>query len=404
MTISSFEPGAALPPTYTSPLSAPAEAADGAQSIDLLRIVALFVREWRTGLLAAVIVFFLAAVLVLRMPKQYEASAVILPKDQAAAGNSLTALFTGARPNSNSVSLLLSRTLRNDVVRRADLMKSFHAASQEGARGRLAGMTKITPSGDTIIILVRDSDAAQATRIANTYVDALRSLQETMATSQSDVQRHFFELQIEHEKAALAQAELSLEKMQEGSGIVQMDTQTQIGLGAIAGTRAQITNLQVRLAALLQSATEENPEVKTLRSQIAQLESQERSLEGGATGSRAGVAAPAGRMPGVNLEYTRRARDVKYHETLVNSLTSHFEDLRLGAGALGDTFDVLDRAVIPEAPTWPPRRLFLLLALAAALFTGLLAIALRLLARRVWTDPVQRAYLSEIRQGVARRR
>lgn len=394
MTISSVEAGR---------ISA-AELEEQGGTIDLLKIVAIFVAEWRTGLVAALLTFALGAAIVLHMPSQFEATAVLLPRDQPAGGNSITAFFTGVRPSSNFSSLLLSRTLRDDVVRRGDLMKRLHATTAESARGALAGMTKIVPGVDTLTVQIRDRDAQLATRIANIYVDALRSMQETMAATQSDVQRHYFEQQIQREKSALLAAEQDLEKMQEGSGMVQMDTQTQIGLNAIANARAQITTLQVRLAALLQSETEQNPEVRTLRSQITQLQAQERSLENGAGGAGAGAAAPAGKMPRVNLEYTRRLREVRYHEALMNSLANHFEELRVGAGNIGDTFDVIDRAVIPEAPTWPPRKLFLLLALGAGLLAGLLAIALRLIGRRVIADPVQRAYLQEIRHSVRRRR
>ena len=379
-------------------------AAEIDDKVDLLRIVALFVAEWRTGLIVALIAFVIALVVIERIPAQYEATAVILPKDGESQGTSnLASFFTGIRPSNNYVSLLLSRSLRDDVVRRVNLLAYFKTTSLEAARGQLLGMTKLIP-GETITILVRDKDAAMAARIANAYVGALESLQESMTTAQADVQRRFFEQQLQREKDALVAAEMDLERTQLGSGIVQMESQTQIGLNAIASTRAQITTLQVQLAALLQGSTEQNPAVQRLRSQIGQLQAQERQMESGSGGAAAGAASPAGRMPKVNLEYERKQREVRYHEALVSSLANHFESLRMSQGTSNSTFQVIDPAIVPEMPTWPPRRLYLMGAAAAAGLLGVIAIALQLLGRRVWLDPVQRTHLYSIKQNIRRRR
>ncbi len=375
-------------------------AAENDDKVDLLRIVALFAAEWRTGLLVAVVAFVIALVMIERIPAQYEATAVILPRESEGSGGSdLAALFTGVRPSNNYLSLLVSRSLRDDVVRRVNLLGYFGTTSLEAARGQLLGMTKLIPA-DTITILVRDKDAAMAAKIANAYVGALESLQESMTTAQADVQRRFFEQQLQREKDALVAAEMDLQKTQLGSGIVQVDTQTQIGLSAIASVRAQITTMQVQLAALLQGSTEQNPEVQRLRSEIGQLQTQERQMESGSGGTAAGAASPAGRMPKVNLEYERKLREVKYHEALVSSLANHFETLRMSQGTSNSTFEVIDPAIVPEMPTWPPRRLFLEGAAAASLLLGVMAIALQLLGRRVWSDPVQRTHLYSIKQNV----
>ena len=376
-------------------------AAEIDDKVDLLRIVAVFAAEWRTGMIAALVALAIAAIVILRLPAQYEATAVILPKESGggASSSNLASFFTGARPGNNDLSLLYSRTLRDDVVRRVNLLSYFQTKSAEAARGRLLGMTKFI-AADTITIMVRDKDAVMATRIANAYVGALESLQESMTTAQADLQRRFFEQQLQREKDALAAAETDLERTQLGSGIVQMDTQTQIGLGAIANVRSQITGLQVQLAALLQGSTEQNAEVRRLRSQIGQLQAQEHQMESASGGGAAGAASPAGRMPRVNLEYERKLREVRSHEALVTSLSNHFETLRMGEGTTNNTFDVIDPAVVPEFPTWPPRRLFLMGAVGASLLVGLAAIALQLLGRRIWSDPVQRTHLYSIKQNV----
>jgi len=382
-----------------------AVAEDG--SIDVLRIVAIFTAEWRIGLITAVVVFLLGVAYVFHLPSQYVADTLLLPKNAAIAGNGgLSAMFSLVQPASPYITLLTSRGLENDVVRRANLTQLFHTQSMETARGALSAMTQIFPGGDgTYTIRVRNESATEAAQIANTYVDALRALQESMALQAAEVQRRFFEAQLQREKDALAAAEQDLERTQEGLGVIDVGTQTAIGLSTIASLRSQITSLEVHLAALLQSETEQNPEVQTVRSQIAQLRAQERAQESQAgDNSPVGAAGPASRMPRVNLAYARKQREVVYHQGLVNSLASHFEDLRLGMGSMGDNFDVIDRAVVPETPTWPPRRMYLLFAGALALLLGLFAIAIAVAIRRLVSDAQQRANLRLIAASVRSRR
>ncbi len=398
------------PPSTSDPVAGATRSASPSSSqiddsVDVLRIVAAFAARWRVFVLTAVVVFALAAVWVLHLPSLFVANALLLPKAPPPAVGNLSAVFDSFRPASPYVTLLTSRNLLDDVIHRAGLNAVFGTQSMEAARDTLAGMTQIITGGDgTYNILVRNKNAAEAARIANTYIEALRAVQENMAEQQAEVQRRFFQVQLNREREALAEAETDLERTQEGSGIIAPDTQTQIGLSTIAGTRAQITGLQVRLSALLQSETEQNPEVRTVRSQIAQLQAQEHAQES-ATGAAQGTgAAPAAsRMPRVNLEIARKQREVGYHQALVSSLAGQYENLRMGEGSLSDNFDVIDRAIVPEFPTWPPRRFYFLLAGAAALFCGLVAAALAIAIDRLRNDPEQRGNLRLVATSFRRR-
>lgn len=387
-------------PQPVHPIAPPEEA-----SIDLLKLLAVFMAEWRTGLLVGTVVFLVGAAITFTRHSQYEASATLLPKESVDESNSLSAVFSGRHPGAVYVGLLSSRSVLDSVINRLDLMHYYHLSSRDAARGMLLKNTKVGIGADSLVaITVRNRDAKDAMNICNAYIDALQGQQERMALSQSALHRHFFERQMADEKEALNAAEVDLRKLQETTGVIQMDTQTQIGLNAIANARAQITSLQVQLAALLQSSTEENPQVKTLRSQIAQLQTQERGLESGRSTSGTGAAASAGRMPQLNLEYQRRAREVKYHETLFNSLSNQFEAARLSEASSVDVFQVVDRAIVPENPSYPPRNTYLLAALVVAILAALVSITIKLLGRRLLQDPGQRENLQLLRKSVSLRR
>jgi tyrosine-protein kinase Etk/Wzc len=218
-----------------------------------------------------------------------------------------------------------------------------------------------------------------------------------LATARSRV----FERQVDQEKSALAAAELELKKSEQSSGLLQPESQTQMSLSANASIRAQITTMQVQLAGMLQSSTDENPQVKTIRSQIARLEAEQRNMESGSGGGM-GSLIPGGKMPEVNLEFARKFREVKYHEALLAALGNQFESARLSEVQTVSQFQVVDRAIIPERKSWPPRALFLALSLIFGVLLGSIVMILTIVVHRLKADPVQSKHLAAIRRSFRR--
>jgi uncharacterized protein involved in exopolysaccharide biosynthesis len=302
------------------------------------------------------------------------------------------------------IGLLRSRSVQDEVIDKVGLLKQFGTTSRETARDILGGMSGFSEDANSLLtISVRDKNAETAAVIANAYLDALQGLNNKMNLAQSVQTREFFKGQLEEERDQLAAAEVQLESTQRRTGVVQPETQTQIGLSAIAATRAQITQLQVQLAALLRGATEQNPEVQRLKSQLAQLQVEERSLEQGSTRSPAGAAPPAAQLPHTNLDLLRAQREVTYHNALVTSLANQFEAARLTEASTRSAFQVVDRAIAPERKAWPPRSPFIAAALVFAVVLALVAIVVKLVWGRLMADPVHRERLGLLRQAASAR-
>jgi tyrosine-protein kinase Etk/Wzc len=373
-------------------------------SVDLLKIVAILVREWPIGLAVTTLILVLGAAYTYTITPLFESSAVILPQSQQTESSSLASIFGGGRSSGDLyIGLLKSRSVADFVVTDLGLMDVYKTHSRIDARTRLLGSMKFVSTPDTLItITARDRDSTLSTRIANAFVEGLQRQGETMEVRQAAEHQKIYDIQLDQERAALAQAETDLRDIQQKTGVVEAGSQTQAGLAAIAAVRSQITALQVQLAGLLQGATENNPEVRTLNSQIARLQAQEATLESNSAG-RAGAPSAAGSVPEVSLEVARRQREVRYHEGLVNSLASRYQTERMAQASGGLAFSVVDPAEKPEKKAWPPRRTFLLFTAFAAFLLGLFAIIAAVIARKIWADPLERAHLFEIRNAALRR-
>jgi tyrosine-protein kinase Etk/Wzc len=375
------------------------------RGVDLLGITVALASEWRLGVVTFLIALVALTLYIFTLQPQYVASAVILPQGgHAVAMGSLSSLFSSGGPGGMYMGLLKSRSVQDEVMDRTDFMRLVKVKSREKAREVLAGKSTFTSTPDSLLeIKVKDKDAQVAAQIANAYLDALKNLNNRMSLEQSAETGDFFKSQIQQEREELGTAETKLESTEQRTGIVQPEAQTQIGLTAIAQVRQQITQLQVELAALLRGATEENPQVQRVQSQIAQLQAQEREMEKGTQASPAGAAPPAQQLPSTNLDVLRAQREVTFHNALVTALGSQFEMARTEEAAARPEFQVVDRAIAPEHKAWPPRRAFLIAAFVVSILIALIAVVIRLVWRRVDTDPEHQAQLARLRQAVARR-
>jgi tyrosine-protein kinase Etk/Wzc len=371
--------------------------------LDLFTVAVALLAEWRLGFVIWLVVVVLGAGLLFSLKPQFEAKATLLP--QEGRGESLSTFFSRSGPGQLYSGLLASRTVQDNVIERANLMQIFHVTSVENARVVLNGKSTFTPdpSDSMLTITIRDEDAQIAAKIANSYLDALAELNKSMAVDQSHQTAQIFETQLDREREQLAAAEQDLEQTQKRTGLVAPDTQTMIGLTAIGGVRAEITSLNVQLAALLQSETEQNPQVQTLRSQIAQLRLQEQRMEQGSGASPVGAALAAGQMPQNNLDILRAEREVKYHDALVSALANQFETASLTEALARSAFQVVDRAVPPEHKAWPPRKPFMLVILVFGVMVGLAAIVAKLAWMRVVANPEHQTQLAKLRRAFGSR-
>jgi tyrosine-protein kinase Etk/Wzc len=388
--------------TTTPPIPTP-DTPEEERSIDLFELSIRIIAQWKFGLAVTLFVFILGIIYTYRIPPQFEATATILPKQSFAESNSLTTLFSGKRPADLYTGLLHSRSVTDNVIRELNLAPS-DGKSWEGTRGGLEGALTVVVGGDGLLRLtVRSVDAQMAMKICNAYLNGLNAQQQTMALSQEVLNRRFFEQQLQVEKEALIKAEKELEQTQLSTGIIQAGNQTSSGLGQIAGIQSQIATLNVQLAGLLQSETDDNPQVKTIRSQIEQLQAQARAMEN-ATPSGPGAPIPAGRMPAANLEYQRKQREVTFHEAQLNSLAQQAQNARLAEASSADAFQVVDYAIAPETRSFPPRGTYLLASLVVAVATGFFSTCFLLLWRRIQTDDGYRRNMLELRKVFGRTR
>jgi len=362
------------------------------EGVDLIQVAFLLWKNKKTILRFTVATVLLTALIVFLVLKPtFTAEAVFLPP-QSAPGSGLSQLAgqlgslgsIGAlgglkSPGDIYLGILGSRTIADTLIKRFDLQRVYKTKRLSDTEKTLKDISKFTTGKDTLItISVVDRDPRRAADLANGYLDALHEQNGRLALTESGQRRVFFEQQLAHEKDALEDAEVELKRTEEQTGLISPAGQTQVAIEAIQQLRAQITSREVELSVLQQGATDRNPGVVRAETEIQRLQEQLRKLEDDPSQRRPGsMQTPAAKVPELALEYVRKQREVKYHETLFQLLARQYETARLDESRDAPLLQVVDKAIVPDKKSGPHRVLLLMGGMLLGLASGSLWVILR---------------------------
>lgn len=334
----------------------------------------------------------------------YTATTTFLPpqQQQSATANAvlsslgpLAGLAGGAAslrtPADQYVALMQSVTVSDRIIDQFHLRQVYNQKYRVDARKVLAANTRFTVGKKDGLIAVEVDDLVpqRAAEMANRYVDELRRMTSTIAISEAQQRRMFFEHQLQQTRDKLIEAQQALQ----ASGLTQgaLKAEPKSAAEGYARLKAEVTAAEVRLQTMRGALADNAPEVQqqqgalsALRSQLARLE-QSTNVQGGP-------------------DYVSKYREYKYQETLFDLYARQFELARADESKEGTLIQVVDSATPPERKSKPKRSL---VAVAATLLTGLV-MATTILFRHAWRRAAQDASTAErmarLREALSRHR
>jgi uncharacterized protein involved in exopolysaccharide biosynthesis len=345
------------------------------EEISLLDLLQVVVDNLRLLILAPLFAGLLALGYSFTVTPTFTAKTTFLPPQQQASGaaamlQSLGALggLAGAaagvkNPVDQYISLMQSRSVRDALVDRFNVLERNKTQSREFARNAVAGSTRISAGKDGLITIeTDDKDPQFAAQMANAHVDELQRLLGRLSVTEAQQRRVFFEKQLTNAKENMVRAEQVLKTSGISSSVLKTNPQT--ALEGLAKLKAGITAQEVRLASMRGYLAESAPEFKQ-----AQIELE--ALRGQITLSEKAQPTPGGPRGSVGNasedDYTSKYRDYKYHETLFELFTKQYEIARIDESREGPLIQVLDVAQPPELKSKPKK---VMMAVSASLYVG----------------------------------
>ena len=181
-----------------------------------------------------------------------------------------------------------------------------------------------------ISVAVDDMSPQRAAEIANHYVTELRVMNQSLAVTEAQQRRLFFEQQLKLSRDRLVTAQQALQASGFSAG--SLKTELRAAADAYARLKAEVISAEVKLQTLRGSLADRAPEV---RGQLARLEQ----------------ASDASNGP----DYIGKYRDFKYQETLFELYARQFEIARVDESREGSLIQVVDPATPPERKSKPKR-------------------------------------------------
>ena len=351
-------------------------------------------------LIAAVTVAaaLLSLAVALALPKVYTARATMLAPPSQQQGGSMAALaalgslsaLAGAAaktPDELYVALLKSDSVQRALAEQFDLKTRYKVKNYEALRKTMPKYIQVASDKKSglISVDVDDEDPEFAAKLANAHATEITKVLGRLAVSDAQLRRVFFEKQLGDTKENLIRAEQNLRQVQEKSGVIVLDKQAEALITGAAQIRALIAEREVQLKVLRNSATEQNPDVirlgselRALRSELARME----SAQGGNAGSA--VDMPVGKLPEASIDYVRARRELKLQETLLEAMVRQYEAAKLDEAKEGPVLQRVDIALPPDHKSKPS---IALTSIAGTLVALLGAIAFVVIGRyRAWSQ------------------
>jgi hypothetical protein len=143
-------------------------------------------------------------------------------------------------PLDQYVALLKSTTVADRLVDRFRLMEVYGEDFRQDARRQLARRTSISAGKEGLIVVeVDDISPQQAADMAAAYVAELRALLGTLALTEAQNRRVFFEKQLEQTKVRLTAAEVALGGIGVSASAIRTDPKASVE--AVARLHARLS-------------------------------------------------------------------------------------------------------------------------------------------------------------------
>jgi uncharacterized protein involved in exopolysaccharide biosynthesis len=335
------------------------------------------------------------------IPPTYTATTAFLPpqQQQSAAAATLSSLgalagLTGGTslrtPSDQYVALMQSMTVSDRILDQFQLMKVYEQKYRIDARLQLAHNVhfNIGKKDGLISVEVEDRSPQRAADMANRYVDELRRLTDTIAVTEAQQRRKFFENQLQQTQQKLIQAQQAVEASGFSPGALK--TEPKAAADGYARLRAEVTSAEVRLQTMRGTLSDASPEVQqqqrtlvALRNELARLEESTQALSGS--------------------DYVGKYREFKYQETLFDLFARQYELARADESREGALIQVVDPATPPEKKSKPKKAL---IALGTTLISEL-ALAVLVLLRHSWrrsaAEPGNAEHIARLRAALSRK-
>lgn len=343
------------------------------------------------------LVCVLAGALSFLIPKEYEATAQLLPPKEQKQGFGFSDLLSAlpiptlrlgekGTPADIFIATLKSMHTRRSMVHTFALQERYGVETMTDAVETLAEKTVIDKSEEgTIVISVLDRDPQMAAQMANHYTVILDSTNKAIGQISARERMGFIQvLRIEGE-ARLDSVMGNLQEFQSEHNAISIEDQARAVIGAAAAMQTDAMELEIMRQGMIASGLDESHDrVKKLEREILLRQDAMTFLRDGLNAESRGMMRgpqtlemeenlflPLRDIPKVAQDYAILEKDVLVQKALMQLLLQQEAESLIESRNNTATVQVLDPAIPPEIKARPQRVLIVFIAGVLSLFASI---------------------------------
>lgn len=350
--------------------------------------------KWRKLLLINfIIVSVLAVIFSLIIPKTYSARTIIIPPS---GGGSILSTITSNLPiggllggmggysdeTNKFISILKSRTILENTIKKFNLIKRFQYKNMEDAIRLFSKQVDISVSDEGAIIvevylttkffhLKPDEEQIRnlVADICNYFAYELDTINKQIQTTQARYNRIFIEKRYRQNKEDLSNAEEEMKNFSEKYGVISLPEQITAMISTAADLESQTIIREVELESLLKFLDKNNPKIIQKQTELKELRDRLKEIKLGSSPEEAFRLYPAfNRTPEIGMKYLRLKRELEIQNVIYEFLTQQYEQAKIQEAKDTPTIQILDVAVPPIKKTKPKRLMLVILAALLSIF------------------------------------
>jgi len=336
-----------------------------------LRKIGKIIWKWKNKtILFVFIITSLSIGISLLLPKWYRAQAVVLsPVSSDAAISPMTNILgnlglgsvMGGEGNVfRYLAIVKSRTLRESVIRKFDLVKHYKSKNEELALRSLDEYLFFEVGDENqVVISMIDKDQDLVADITNYIIYCLDSLNIELSVSNARNNRIFMESRVNSLMDSLEYISQDLADFMKLNGILSIADQVAAGVEHAALLQSKIIMLEVELEVAKQSFGNNNPTVNLLKYELKSLQSKYNEYIG--SNNVNSLIPNFAEVPNLQLQLIKMQQKAEYYTRLIEYLGPMYEQQKFEEAKDIPTLQILDRAVRPELKTKPKRATIVIL-------------------------------------------
>lgn len=283
------------------------------------------------------------------------------------------------------LTILESRTLRERLVTRLNLVDAFGVSVADTLRARetaLARLEKAARVGLTkrfsVFVEARAGTPTLAASLANAHFEELDRLNKEFAFTSARQTRQFIEARLLETRDSLSTATARLAEFQRSHRMVAIDEQARAAVDVASRLQAELIGLQAQLEVQRRYSTASYSRTRELEFRIVALEGRLAALLGGGSSEAAGsgtsdpLLMPFDEIPGLGRQLAEMMLEVRTQEAVFMLLTTQYQQSKIEEARDIPTIQVLDRADPPVFRHAPRRKRIALYGLLGGLAGGVL--------------------------------